>query len=77
MEGGDNTGSYVLDQLEYTVEFVRETEEKGVTIIQMGGDNRVDQGCGAVGSERRADVVDLSEVEVGGADGVVDVGLEQ
>lgn len=45
---------------------MRKAEEKGVTIIQMGGDK----------SERRVDAVDLSEVEVGGPGGVVDVGLE-
>lgn len=45
---------------------MRKTEEKGVTIIQMGGDK----------SEKRVDGVDLSQVEVGGPGVVVDVGLE-
>ena len=35
---GDNTGSSILDQLEFMEEFVGETKEKGITIIQTGSD---------------------------------------
>ena len=48
---GDYTGSSVLDQLKFMEEFVWETKEKGITVIQAGSDKRVNQDCGAVGSE--------------------------
>ena len=35
---GDDTGSSVLNQLKFMEEFVGETKEKGITIIQAGGD---------------------------------------
>ena len=35
---GDNTGSSVLDQLEFMEEFMGETKQEGVTVIQAGGD---------------------------------------
>lgn len=53
-----------------------ETEEEGIAIVQAGSDKRVYQDCSGVGSERRAEAVDVSEVEVGGPDGVVDVGVK-
>lgn len=61
--------SCVLGQLENLEEFVSETEEKADTMAQTGGDRTVDQDCGAVGSARSAEAVDLPEVEVGGPDG--------
>ena len=38
---GDNTGSSILDQLEFMEEFVGETKKKGIAIIQTGGDEGV------------------------------------
>ena len=48
---GDDTGSSVLDQLQFMEEFVGESKEKGIAIIQAGRDQRVDQDSGAVRSE--------------------------
>jgi len=48
---GDDAGSSVLAQLELMEEFVGETKEEGIAIIQAGGDKRVDQDGGAVGCE--------------------------
>ena len=39
---GDDAGCSVLDQLDFMEEFVGETEEKGVTVIEAGGDQRMD-----------------------------------
>lgn len=43
-----------------------ETEEKEDTMTRTGGDRRVDQDCSPVGSARREEAVDVSEVEVRG-----------
>ena len=42
---GDDPGSRILDQLEFMEEFVGETKKKGVTVIQAGGDEGVNQDC--------------------------------
>ena len=48
---GDDAGCSVLDQLDFMEEFVGETEEKGVTVIEAGGDQRMDQDGSVVGGE--------------------------
>ena len=48
---GDDTGSSVLNQLEFVEEIMGETEKKGVAVIQTGGDEGVNQDCSTVGSE--------------------------
>ena len=48
---GDNTGSGILDQLDFMEEFVGETKQMAVAIVQAGSDQRVDQDSGAVWSE--------------------------
>ena len=53
--------------------FLGEAEQEGVTIVQAGSDKGVDQDCRAVGGERRAEAVNVPEMEVSGPDGVVDV----
>ena len=47
----DDTGSSVLDQLEFMEEFVRETKEEGIAVIQAGSDKSVNQDCSRVGGE--------------------------
>ena len=47
----DDTGSSILYQLKFMEEFVWETKEKGIAIIQAGSDQGVNQDCGGVGSE--------------------------
>lgn len=42
------------------------TEKKEDTMISTEEDGTVDQGCSTVGSDRRAEAVDVSEVRVGG-----------
>ena len=48
---GDYPSSSILDQLEFMEEFVGETIKKGVTIVEAGGDEGVNQDCSTIGSE--------------------------
>ena len=48
---GNDTGSRVLDQLEFTEEILGETEEEGIAIVQAGSDKGMDQDCSTVGGE--------------------------
>ena len=48
---GDDTGSCILDQLQFPEEVLGETVEEGVTIIQAGSDEGVNEDCSTVGGE--------------------------
>lgn len=72
----DDACSRVLDQLEFMEGFLWETEEEGVAIIQTGGDEAVYEDGSGLGGKRGAETVDVTEMEVGGADGVINVGSE-
>ena len=56
----DVAGSRVLNQLEFVGELVGETKEKGVTIVQAGCDQSVDQDSSGVGSEGWTETVDVA-----------------
>ncbi|CAB1455931.1 unnamed protein product [Pleuronectes platessa] len=47
----ERPGSSILYQLKFMEEFVWETKEKGIAVIQAGSDKGVNQDCGGVGSE--------------------------
>lgn len=54
---GYNASCRVLNQLKFMEGFLRETKEKGVTIIDAGGDETVDKDGGGVGGEGGAKTV--------------------
>lgn len=64
---GDDTGGYVLDQLGFMEEFVRETKEtNGVTGEAEGGEEGVGEKSSDVGSKKREEAGDISEMDMGG-----------
>ena len=51
-------------------------EKEGVTVINTGGYKAVDKNRGGMGGEGGAEAIDIAEMEVGRAGGVVNVGFE-
>lgn len=64
---GDDTAGYVLDQLGFMEEFVRETKEtNGITGGAEGGEEGAGENCSDVGSEKREEAGDISEMDTAG-----------
>lgn len=73
---GKEAGSRVLDQLESMEGLGGDASEKGVAIVEAGGDEGVDEGFGSRGREAVSDFGDAAEVEVGGLDYGADMGIK-
>jgi len=48
---GNDTGGCILDQLELKQRFMRKTRENGVTVVDTGCNEGMDENGGAVGCE--------------------------
>lgn len=57
---GDHLSCSILNKLKFMEGLEGETREKGVAVIQAGGDQRVDQDGGAVGGEGGMETVDVT-----------------
>lgn len=57
---GYDSGSRVLDQLEFVKGLVGEAEEERVAVVQAGGNKAVDKDGGRVGREGGAKTVDVA-----------------
>lgn len=57
--------------------FVREAKERGVTIIEPGGDEVVDKNGSSVGDERGSEIRNIGQVEICRLSDVIDVRLER
>lgn len=67
VNGGDcrnDTGSRVLSQLKFTERFVGETKWKTFSGIDLGCDEAVDGMAVQMGGERRAEVIDMTQINV-------------
>ena len=58
---GDDLGSSILNQLKFIDGFVGETSEKGIAIIQTGGDQGVDQYSSAAAFEGGTKEIDVAK----------------
>ena len=61
---GEEAGSRVLNHLESMEGARGDAGEEGVTVVQTGGDECVDEGFGSGGGEAVSDFSDFAEVEV-------------
>lgn len=73
---GDDAGSSVLNQLEFMEEMIREAKQERVAVVQTGGDKAIYKYGSGMWSEGGTEAADVTEVKVGRAGDVVDVGGE-
>ena len=73
---GEDPSCRVLNHLKFMQVFVRQTKEKGVTVIIVGGDKDVYKNGSGVGREGGAEPVNVAQMEMGGPGDVIDVRLE-
>ena len=73
---GEEAGSRVLDHLKSMEGMGSDAGEEGVTVVEAGGDEGVDEGFGSRGREAVSDFGDAAEVEVGGLDDRADMVIE-
>ena len=57
---GDDPSWRVLNQLEFLEVFVRQTKEKGVAVVDAGGDEAVYKNSSGVGREGGAEAIDIT-----------------
>lgn len=74
---GEDVGRGILDQLKFIQICMVKNKEDGITIINTGCKQSMDENSGAVGCEEQVRMIYITEVEIGRPGDVSDVAFKQ